>query len=683
MHLRFRYYKHRYLHHALAVVDTLPSGCTVVDSGIKGDFSRYEKGDGTITFYLDSRNGRADITYPIFGAVPGRFRATPTVVRSVYDYNLYTHGQGFELKLNPRGYKKDTEYRMTPDELYHLGTWRFADGDLKGAKTVLDGFMSGFAPREKYLVEVGEKLFKIAFEQGDDKGLIRYFELLRERAPSLTLSFKETARVAAAYCNFGEHEQALQLFSMIAGASFGRESKVSGALEKQGEIEGAVEYMQDLILTYPDLPSVQNALFGLSQSVLEKAGAPWEMPRIPGKTRAEIIEQALGILKNFLVSHPSNPVCDEAAYSLISTYLDLERGEEVAGLCKVFRRRWPDSKLRSSMEYAEAFALFETGRYDEAGKLLGRVADRPERGLTPPEKDDRDLARYILGQIEHAGGKIEAALERYSQVKNKFDDAAEAMDYFTHKAVSLPEVSSFGTGEPVTFELTYRNMADVKLSVYKVDLMKLYLARKTLNNITDINLAGIEPLLAPEIALGSGKDYKEMKKKLDLPIEEKGAYLLVVQGDGASCSGMVLVTDLEIEVQEDELSGRVRVNIKDAQKGTFEKNVYLKVIGSGNNEFMSGYTDLRGIFVAENVSGTSAVSADRDGEYAFHRGKTALQPETSPKLQQVDQKQHWKGADKRARALQNVFESNRQIQQRGQQLLDTLYLQGDDGVQIK
>jgi len=30
-----------------------------------------------------------------------------------------------------------------------------------------------------------------------------------------------------------------------------------------------------------------------------------------------------------------------------------------------------------------------------------------------------------------------------------------------------------------------------------------------------------------------------------------------------------------------------------------------------------------------------------------------------------------------------VFESNRQIQQRGQQLLDTLYLQGDDGVQIK
>jgi hypothetical protein len=402
-----------------------------------------------------------------------------------------------------------------------------------------------------------------------------------------------------------------------------------------------------------------------------------------------VIGMGLRLLREFLAAYPENPVADEAAYSLISTYLDLEMGDAVTSLCPIFRERWPDTRLKSSLEYAEAFALFETGRFDAARNRLARVADREDRNLTAKEKDDRDLARYILGQIEHAAGRVAAALARYTQVKDKFDDAAEAIEYFKQKEISLPEVSTFRIGEPVELTLEYRNVEKAVLSVYKVDLMKLYLARKSLSTITDINLAGIKPILTREIALGSDQDYESKKKTLSLSLEDKGAYLLVIQGYEIGCSGMVLLSDLELEVQENAVSGRVRVNVKDARTGAFQKGVHLKVIGSEDRSFQSGATDLRGVFVAENVTGTTAVIADRDGEYAFHRGREELQPfekeeqlRKAPERSKDIQSQEFR-RNKRGRALQNVIQSNMEIQQRGRILLDSIYEQAEEGVQIK
>ena len=49
--------------------------------------------------------------------------------------------------------------------------------------------------------------------------------------------------------------------------------------------------------------------------------------------------------------------------------------------------------------------------------------------------------------------------------------------------------------------------------------------------------------------------------------------------------------------------------------------VQIKVIGSGNPQFFSGDTDLRGAFVAEGVQGqVTAVVRKEAAEYAFYRG---------------------------------------------------------------
>ncbi len=53
----------------------------------------------------------------------------------------------------------------------------------------------------------------------------------------------------------------------------------------------------------------------------------------------------------------------------------------------------------------------------------------------------------------------------------------------------------------------------------------------------------------------------------------------------------------------------------------------MKVIGTRNPDFVSGETDLRGVFVAETIQGATTVIAEAGaGRYAFYRGMLELGP---------------------------------------------------------
>ena len=70
-------------------------------------------------------------------------------------------------------------------------------------------------------------------------------------------------------------------------------------------------------------------------------------------------------------------------------------------------------------------------------------------------------------------------------------------------------------------------------------------------------------------------------------------------------------------------SGRVRVTVRDARTKEPVPKVQVKVIGTDNPAFLSGETDLRGVFVAEGVRGqVTAVARRGSNQYAFYRGTT-------------------------------------------------------------
>ena len=56
-------------------------------------------------------------------------------------------------------------------------------------------------------------------------------------------------------------------------------------------------------------------------------------------------------------------------------------------------------------------------------------------------------------------------------------------------------------------------------------------------------------------------------------------------------------------------SGLSRVTVREASTGAFVPKVQVKVIGTGNTSFLSGETELRGVFVAEGVQGQATAVA--------------------------------------------------------------------------
>jgi hypothetical protein len=443
--------------------------------------------------------------------------------------------------------------------------------------------------------------------------------------------------------------------------------------------------MKDLWLYYPDIPAVTDAYLALSDTLYNLAPKAGEVAELKEKklTHDDLMLEAIKVLVQYLTLYPENPTADDAALNLVNAYLKLGDFKSTIQLCRALRERFPESRFLDSFEYVEALALWNLSQYDEATGVAAKVAETIYKLPDGTEKpsDNKDLALYIIGQIWHARGVPAKAIEYYEKVKGMFADAAEAIAYFEQKGLALEEVSTFEPGQQVEVTLKYRNIPEAHVLVYRVDLMTLYLTEKNLSRIARVKLAGIHPAMEPlRVELGEGKDYAEKQKVLPLPLKDSGAYLVICRGGDLYASGMVLVTPLKLEVQEDKVSGRVRVNVMDEKTGAYQKNVHVKVIGSANPDFMSGQTDLRGVFIADGVRGTATVIArGEDGQFAFYRGKEALgkPPERAGGQPAVP------GVTKGVSYLSNVDEANRKLQQGRLSGQQGLFQQKQAGVQVE
>ncbi len=217
---------------------------------------------------------------------------------------------------------------------------------------------------------------------------------------------------------------------------------------------------------------------------------------------------------------------------------------------------------------------------------------------------------------------------------DRFSDAAGAIQSYTRKELKVPEVSVIRTenrpavaAEPAPrgfrvidvvdgggagpetdrlrpgIGLDYRNIGQVDVKVYPVDLMQLYLTRRNLNGIAGIDLAGVTPLVEKTVALGDGADYDDRSKSIDLPLANEGAYLTMIRGDNLYASGIVLVTPMEMEVLEEVAAGRVRITVRDARSKEFLPKVQVKVIGTAMHPVHFGRDRPAGRFRRRGTAG--------------------------------------------------------------------------------
>ncbi len=655
----------------LILTDNIPAGATVIKDSVTGAFKVYRITGNKIQFYFEPDQYISSITYYIAGYLPGNYRILPPVFRDLFNPDEMYVGEESSLAVLYKGESSSEEYIMNKQELYGLGTAYFNDNRNSEALELLEQLYE--MDSEYNNQQVAEMLLWIRSEPEyyNAEKLVEYFEILKEKNPQLYIPFEKILIIGQAYHDIGEYERAYLVYRATIDASFIKDAPIGGTLEKSGEFLGSIDFMFKLWQEYPDKNRVIDTYFALAQEVYTKAPEASEISKSLESetiTNDDMYAEAENMLWRFMALYPSNPLSDDSAFTMININLDKEDYEKSVLLCDQYAERYPESEYYSSFQYMKALALFSMRRYSEAVNTAEIVAEG--------ESADRDLANYILGQIFHAEQKPVEAINYYSRVEDVFPDAKEAIEYFEAKNISMEEVSNFKPGEEIEFTLNYRNVREAYFQVYKVDLMSLYLKEKNLSRITSINLSGIAPLIEKEIVLGSGTDYDDMERNISLELEDEGAYLIICRGDELFTSGLILITPLEIEVQEDPESGRLRVNVLNTETGTYADNVHVKVIGSENTSFVSGETDMRGIFIADNIQGTATVIVrGLENTYAFFRGEGWLQPQ----YYYYDDLKTETQPDYRG----NIMEQQRSNYELNRMNLDELYLENEEGVQIQ
>ena len=418
---------------------------------------------------------------------------------------------------------------------------------------------------------------------------------------------------------------------------------------------------------YPDTATTIPAYFAIAQSVYASKDATDE--RFKPASKNQTLNRTVELLSQFMTLYPTNPLADDAAFSLANAYMDLEDFQSVVQLCQLNQAYRPDSALMSSFQYMEALGLFALSKYDKAIKAATLVASS--------ESEDRDFARYIIGQIYHAQGKPEQAIVWYSRVRKTYPDADESIAQLEAQQITIPEVTIQRPQTDVVLSLKYRNVKSAEIQVYRIDLMNLFLREKDLSRVTQVHLAGIEPEVSQTVEFGNGKDYNKATREISLPITEEGAYLVICHGGNLFASGLILITPLEIEVQAGAVSGRVRAVVRNAVTGKYQPRVHVKAVGSAGGRFISGETDFRGTFIADGLHGTTTVIA-RDGmnRYAFHRGALWLE---SPPSESETLPSPRAATDYR----QHLERKNQEIQAANLERFDHMRRESRGGVQLQ
>lgn len=624
--------------------EKIPAGFEYLADSLSGGHSgaRIENGYLVIT-HVGKTNEEKSFYYQMVAKTAGDWRVLPTTFFPLSQPERATYGTEGKLIILATGKKVPEKYQYQVGERYELASLAFGNGEYAAASEQLaivrkdgPGYQADQVARMTLWIETSK-------EQPDAQLVADSFEVLSELSPELEIPFSKILQVGEAYRKLKEFERGMGVFQATLEAGFATESFVGAALEDQGRYLDALDYQARQWMDFPDQGEIANSWFTLGQQVYIKATEARNLTPRKGEKKAptarELYLKAVAMLERFRVAHPGHPLADDGAFSIANALFTLQSYEEMVSHARACRKAYPESNFSEAFQYLEALGNFWLRNYDAAFAAAKVVADGTGK--------DRDLAAYICAQILHAQGKAVDALKWYEKVKGEYPDARDSIAWFEQKKIALDEVTTVRSGQKVDLELRHRNISKADLQIYRVDLMKLYLREKNLSNISQVNLAGISPKHELGVDLKNAQ-FSDQETKVQLPIAEDGAYLVICRGDYLYTSGLILVTPIKMETQEDANAGSVRVNMTDRGTGDYLDAVHVKAIGSQNSEFITGETDLRGVWKAEGLKGTATVIArDQKGRYAFYRGESALgmspQQQLPPQIEGAEQSLDYNG----------------------------------------
>ncbi|MFT5467375.1 MAG: hypothetical protein ACI8UO_002479 [Verrucomicrobiales bacterium] len=614
----------------IEIEESIPAGSLLVPGSLSANAAKFEQSGNVLRITgLPGWNGK--LTYKLAAVRSGTWSAPPTIIADGCRPERFLVGLPSTLTILPPGQKTPDQYEMNADERFELARLQFGADAYDEALIHLEAIEENHANDteiRRHEREISRMLLWIHTTRPDTdaKRIVERFEALSERHADVVIPFDKIIKVAQAYKSLGELERSWLVYRAMIESNFINDATVAMSLKAQGDFPGYRSTQIDLWSRYPDSQDVLLAYLTLAQDLEENSSEvdQWKLRKDQEKpTKEALLEGSRDLLERFLTLYVDNDFADSAAFSLANVFFDLKDYGNVALRSEAAAVAYLESDFLSSFQYMAALGHFWKYQFPQALQAAEPVAN----GRT----ENAASARYVIAQVHQAQGNPVEAIDWYRKVRGVFPDAEDSLEYLEEKGVKLPDAVSFQSGEDVQIELSYRNIKEADIQVYKVDLMRLYSRQKDLANIANVSLAGISPEAELTVQLGEGTDYEWKTRELKLPIEKDGAYLLVCRGDSTFASGLALVTPLELKVREESGQGEIRLHLWDQQKKAYVADAEIKAFDSLESGVQQGRTDPRGAFHASGIQGYAAVVVKHgESSYAFHRSAAPLSPLIAP-----------------------------------------------------
>jgi len=671
------------------IEEAIPAGARLAPGSVNPS-NRIAADRGILRFHMRSHDRKRKgetwyyFSYELEGALPGEygFQLPGVVVPGGPPCTVQGDAATDRITIAPEGEDDRKGYELSPREHEGLGRIYWSIGDYDRAYEHLSTLLTKWRLRQDTLVKTAALLLDMDVRWKNHKAMVDHFEILKEGDPERSVPFRKILPIAEAYARIGEFERALQVQRGCLDGFFQVDFGLGHALLSAGDLDGFQKFVEPLLALYPADEAARDGRYFLGQTLLDRArkAGPDKKAR-----REALLDGAAGAFRLAMESGGGGKGTEASAFALAGTLLERERYDRAAALCARAVALYPESHLRDGFEYVQAYSLFEKGRYEQAEKICKGLAAgeyRNTAGRLGPSVN-RFLALHMLAKIHHARGEIAAAVAAYRKVKGKFPDAAQALEYFEWRVLALPELTELASNEDRVVRLTYKNVDRVQVRAYRVDLMTLYLRERSLNRIANINLAGIKPFFegtfpvrpstyrVDEVKIDisrKARDRAGPAEPISVPLPGAGAYLLVVRSGETEGMGMVLRTDLRMDVQTVAESGTLRATVYDRTSGAFASRVEVKFVGSQDKAFTTERTDLRGVAETTGIRGQPTVIARHGDQYAFYRSGVAvgLRPKSRHAAQPSTGKQADLRLDNIRKQLDQLNKSNFERVQEGQ-----------------
>ncbi|MBW2699652.1 MAG: tetratricopeptide repeat protein [Deltaproteobacteria bacterium] len=599
------------------ITERIPPGMELVEGSVRGNFSHIMRQGRRLAFFLSSAGYRMELSYELAAVNPGEYRFPPASLISLAHPAVSTMGPATSLQVDLPG-AKDPEVKATPDERFGRGIAAYRAKDMATAVAQLEPLYGDFQLITSSANDVLSKLLFASIDLGDHERILKYFEISKEKNPNLVIPFDKIQPVQLAYRKLGVYEGGMYLARGLAEAQFLRDLKAVGQLESERAAAEAMATTRELLGSYPDNALGAQAAYSFSQVVYNFADSILAGEEIKGFDRPGMLGEVTGFMADFLGNYPDDPRVPEAVFSLASAFLERKQADQAVLWTGMGMKRHSKSKMAPAFAYLKAFAHFRLGEYGPSLDLCKKVVADDEKDEAGGDEENRLMAQYIMAQIRHARGQLPEALKLYRKVSDRFRDAAEAVRELERKHFRAPEVIEARAGKPPVLKVHARNLKEIDLRAYRVDLMKLYLLKGSLANLQDVNLAGIKPVLSTKLRLRPPPAGGAFEQDIPLRLPGQGAYLLILRGGDDTIYSLALVDGLKCEVREYRGANRVRVTVRDGRNKPLP-NSRVQLKGEDDERFTAGQTDLRGVFIAEAIEGSATVIVRQGKRFGLYR----------------------------------------------------------------